>query len=398
MRTWAVVLLLLLIPTVSSYLVETQEIILQEHNVKFPAVSSPSLSILPNGSLFAVFSEVTYGGIYGKMSNDNGLVWTEPFQIKSSDDSFKAYSNFLIISENQTMLFYSRLVNSSDLSLWKIESFDNGQSWISDTRVDTGTHSYVCTGTNGLRMRNGTLIVPIAWDGNCSILRSDDKGRSWFESQAIRMGDNWNTTLDEPAIVELGNSSLYCLFRTYGYKRHFSALSNDYGLSWTEALPVEELWSFNTTPALYECSNHVIIVAWINRSAGIDAYQRRPLAVAISLDDCNSWHQSRIIDNGILDNEGRRIDPRSRFSMNEPVIIVSKHTLIVGYRRYNDDKTKTPPTSDGVTRILPLNLFATAELISLTFGTNNPCADLNLDGAVNIFDSILFGTRQISSS
>lgn len=311
-----------------------------------------------------------------------------------------------MVDGNKTFLFYLRLNAFSNAtflgncSLWMLESFDNSQTWTNDREIDEGGHDYVNTGTNVLRMRNGTLIVPIAWDGNASVLRSDDDGLTWSEGEAMHVSDVYNTTLDEPGIVELTNGSLYCLLRTYitgGIGKHFCAISNDYGLTWSVCLPVEEMSSFNTTPALlrYSWNPNVVVAAWIDRASGPDAWGRRPLVAAYSLDDCSTWKGIKVIDNGEISDEGEPISALTR-SMNEPNFVASNGNIIVGYRTYLDrDHNKIPIPSDAVTQKFALTFFADRDSLVQAFGYSvgdgywNPCVDMNQDGSINILDAII---------
>jgi hypothetical protein len=424
--------LVFLLPIVHGFWPVPQEVILQGHDGEFPSVSAPSLAVLPNGSLLAVFTNMSAdaaGEIFGKVSNDNGTSWTEAFLIKSSSAArpskvsfglYEALTNFLLVDGSKVFLFYSRFVNDSDLSLWKLESFDNGQTWTNDVRVDNGNHNYVCTGTNGLRMRNGTLIVPIAWDGNASILRSDNDGLNWTEGEPMHISDSWRTTLDEPAIVELSNGSLYCLLRTeynppkednryqqrynqdynpnanfnLSYEVHFYSVSNNYGLNWSLCLPVRGMFSFNTTPALlrYSWNPNIVVAVWMNRtsiSINEGTYYRRPLLATYSLDDCNTWKGTTIIDNG-----------SEKYSFNEPNIALYGDSILVGYRRYLDSDyayasaNNTELSSDSLLRKFPIITLADANSIIEAFGSKlgdsnwNPIVDLNGDGIVNILDAI----------
>jgi hypothetical protein len=304
---------------------------------------------------------------------------------------------------------------------------------VNDRQIDGNKHAYVNTGTSVLRMRNGTLIVPISWiDGynydlmgdwftynyNVSVLRSDNEGLSWIESESMHVQNaprvdrhlyfkNPITTLDEPTVVELSNGSLYCILRTevIGEKgRHYYSISNDYGLSWSLCLPIENIFSFCTTPSLfrYSWNPSIVISAWINRTID-DAFYgvctRRPLVVACSLDDCNTWNFTTILDDGSSNN-----------SMNEPNIARSSDYILVGYRRYSEDDyyACVVAINNGISLLLPsdsvirrftLTFFVDRDSLAIAFGSKfngynwNPCVDVNLDGIVNILDAILFSGK-----
>jgi hypothetical protein len=352
--------------------------------------------------LLAVFSNISIGEVFGKLSSDDGLNWSSAFSVKSSGTDYSAFSGPLLIDGNRTFLFYLRWVSSVNCSVWMLESMDNAQTWQNDRQIDGGRHGYVNLGTNALRMRNGTLILPIAWDGDASILRSDD-GLNWTEGESI---PKLNFTLtedgilyrqvqiDEPAIVELSNSSLYVLLRTYniyGESVHFYSLSNDYGMTWSVCEPVEGMLSFNTTPALfrYLWNPNIVIAAWINRTISAETTERRPLVVAYSLDDCNTWKGVTVIDSGFLND-----------SINEPNIVQSNGYILVGYRRYLDSEYGHGIfLFDSLIRRFALGFLADRDSMIQAFGLTsddlnwNPVEDINHDGVVNILDAILLANR-----
>lgn len=175
-----------------------------------------------------------------------------------------------------------------------------------------------------------------------------------------------------------------------GKQKHFYAVSNDYGLTWTNCRAVNEMDAYNTTPALFRVSwtPNFVMAAWINRSGGLDSYERRPLVVAYSVDDCNSWKDIQIIDDG---SYGGVLN-----SMNEPTLFsLEGKAVLLGYRRYADgNMTIVPPESDAVLRIFNLTIFdvfRAFQSMSDAFFTVDPMNDLNNDGIVNILDAILLG-------
>lgn len=359
--------------------------------------SNPILAVLPNSSLLAAFSFDRY--ICGKISNDYGSSWSQIFVIKTSETPYVASLGSMVVSGNKVFLFYLRWISYSfvtgegNSSLWKLESSDNGQTWTDDVRIDGGRHDYVCTGTSALRTRNGTLIVPFSWamgfDSSLAagiyevaMLRSDDDGTTWTEGQKISVPES-ATGVDEPAIVELANGSLYCLMRTYfldGAPKHVAAVSDDYGLTWSLSSKVNEMDAYDSTPGIFRYSWNpgIILAAWINRTCGPGGgggtWSRTPLVVAYSDDNAVSWKNVTAFDDGLT-------------SQNEPCFASAGWYVILGYRRNTNAKN---PVVDAVARRFRMSLFFDRETFETEFGSQRRgLTDLNADGIVDILDALL---------
>jgi len=362
--------------------------------------SNPVLTVLPNGSLLAAFCFDNQ--ICGKISNDYGSSWSQIFVIKNSEIPYTASLGSMVVSGGKVFLFYLRWISYSfvtgegNSSLWKLESSDNGQTWRDDVRIDGGNHDYICTGTNALKTRNGTLIVLFSWtvgfDSSLAAgiyevatLRSDDNGVSWTEGQRISLPQS-ATGVDEPAVVELANGSLYCLMRTYfldGTPRHVSAVSNDYGLTWNPSSKVNEMHAYDSTPGVfrYSWSPDILLAAWINRTCGPGGgggtWGRTPLVVAYSDNNGASWKNVTTFDDGST-------------SQNEPCFASSGWYVILGYRRNTNARD---PDVDAVARRFRLSLFFDRETFETDFGLRGGnLTDLNADGVVDILDAILVAT------
>jgi hypothetical protein len=189
-----------------------------------------------------------------------------------------------------------------------------------------------------------------------------------------------NLGVDEPTVVELVNGSLYCLLRTtfiqsLSGSTHVSAMSNDYGKTWSVCKRVENMYSYDTTPALfrYSWTPNIILVAWINRTADVfnditAIYNRRPLVASYSDDDCLTWKEPTVIDDGL------------GMSINEPNFAVISGAVLLGYRRYG----ATSVVSDALLRIFALDLPKS------TVGYQDPNTSAQCNGPYYAFDGTVY--------
>ncbi len=359
------------------------EVVIQPHTNLYPRVGNPVLTTLPNGSVLSVFTVLNgeYMGVYGKLSDDLH-VWTEPFLIKAKTLGYQPFSCAVFVLGTKTFLFYDRFVfwdwNSTDnhCSIWMLESEDNGETWTDDRWIGSENHDYAVGSYSVCQAVNGSWIYPFSWfvpiDGShswgswsCGMLRSDDEGLSWYESGKVPDCPQSLMNLDEPSVVQLSNGSLYCVMRSYilGDSRHTSSLSNDLGQTWSEVRSVQEMFAFDSTPALTRYGNLTLAV-WVNRRmlTFYDNVARMPLVLAFSQDNCKTWQNTTVIDSVY------------GMEINDLSFAVVKNQIVVAYRRYNYWYLYGGNLSD--------------DSVIRVFGLLN--ADLNHDGTVDIFDALLF--------
>lgn len=159
---------------------------------------------------------------------------------------------------------------------------------------------YVCRSKEGIDAKFETMMIPIyknfimvrqpiplkrykRWllpthykdsDGvnHIVVLRSDDDGYSWKETQLKDVpacpilkhhkGLRWQTYGCEPTIVELSDGKVWMLIRT-SHNFHFESYSNDGGITWTAPVP-SRFYACNTTPTLFKLTDGRILFFWCN--------------------------------------------------------------------------------------------------------------------------------------
>ena len=279
------------------------EVFIDQHNATYPRVWSPRIARMPNGRLLAVYNKRStenddnhYNEIWGAFSDDNGASWGTPFLIEGGDPPNwgACEPSLLVVNESRVLLTYLRWYSTSDSRIYRKVSTDNGTTWGDDIQINT-SHSYNCQTKNGIKMQDGTLILPFSWDSGSwvmrsAILRSTDGGETWVEGGQVPASGIGTNGEDEPTVVELSNHSLYMLMRNDG-GHLLESISTDKGDSWTTPV-ASDLVSPNSNACLFRLSwsPNKILVAWDDSPTN-----RYPLKIAMSTDDCNTWTNIKTI-------------------------------------------------------------------------------------------------------
>jgi predicted neuraminidase len=275
----------------------------------------PVIAETANGGLLAVWSLTAKGDadgrIVGATSRDEGRTWSTPVSIISTKGKFDADPN-IIVDKDRIMVFSTTvgIPNKIDWSeMWGSTSDDNGVTWTSPVEVKLPFKYSVGKRHVGLRLRDGSLAMPISFDTwaqkgtpprtegemdlKSGVLKSNDRGKTWtpfvemhtFQPKVLPGATNG---VAEPAIVELHDGSLYALMRT-GTDHLFEARSRNGGRTWTT--PVRSALQGHNAPASLlrlRQNPREIIVIWNNSPR-----ERRPLSVAISSNGGRSWSKPR---------------------------------------------------------------------------------------------------------
>ena len=280
----------------------------------------PTIDLLEDGTLFCVWTVMERVGekninIVGAFSVDHGKTWSRPVNIiKSPDMDFDpstVVAGKRIIVTSTTRPPTNKMSTSITLAT---RSEDSGRTW-SELYQISMNHRYTCGKIHrALQIRNGWLLMPYSWDriletGSemtsegqmdmaIGMMISKDNGLTWFNSadayaKTKKGKDGAIDGVDEPAIVELNDGTIYTLLRT-GNDYLWESRSRDNGLTWDVPTP-SPLFGRNAPAALHKITGDrgEIVVIW-NKSK-----VRNPLCAALSNDNCKSWSQPRVlIDTG----------------------------------------------------------------------------------------------------
>ena len=275
----------------------------------------PCLARLDDGRLMVVWSANAGKGnhIVGAFSSDHGRTWSEPVTLIQTPDG-RDYDPSIVVSGTRIFVTSTTVPPKGGIhtsTTWCTRSDDNGKTWSTLYAIPMN-HRYTCGKTHhGLRLKSGTLLMGYSWDVICEqgktltsegqmhlragVMRSTDNGATWHNGgdtdatyQKVSGGAVHGT--DEPAIVELGDGSVYMLMRT-GSAHLYEARSADDGRSWTQIGP-SPLRGTNAPAAL--CNVQVaerrgIMAVWDNARA------RYPLCAAASFDGGRTWSRPRDI-------------------------------------------------------------------------------------------------------
>jgi predicted neuraminidase len=307
----------------------------------------PIIARTEAGNLFLAWSMVDtathQGRVVGAFSYDGGRTWEKPKIL--IDNPGKSDVDPCILVDGRTILVYSTTVavpNRIDWSeTWMVKTEDEGKTWSRPIEIKTRFKYLVGKRHLGVRLDDGTLVMPISWDLwaqagmpartegemdlKSGVMLSKDHGVTWeaygdlhiFEPK-VRPSSTWG--LDEPALVELWNGELLMLFRT-GTSWLYEARSPDGGKTWSEPKRTS-LLGHNTPMALWRTDQNPreIILIWNN-----SPLYRHPLSVAISDDGGRAWSRPKNVATA-PDGVGT---PASGFQVSYPGITQDRDGVFV---------------------------------------------------------------------
>ena len=288
--------------------------------VRFPAVKGeinayPVIARTESGKLIAAWSvsgpKNSDGRITVSTSDDGAKTWSEPVTAIDIPGQFDGDPS-LIIDGKRILVIPSTVVPPNKITkseVWMTVSEDDGRSWSKPAEINTGFKYFVGKRHIGLKLKNGTLVMPASYDIwaergtpaktegemdlKAGVLLSKDGGVTWEPHIDLHLFVPKVTPFAtggvvEPAIVELANGDLYMLLRT-GTEYLYESRSSDGGQTWSA--PVQsKLHGHNTPAALWRLDSrpNEIVAIWNNSPR-----DRFPLSVAISADRGKSWSRPR---------------------------------------------------------------------------------------------------------
>ena len=273
-----------------------------------PRNSEGDFIVLRDGRVLFVYTHFTGGGgdhssahLAGRFSDDGGQTWTDQdVQILANEAGMNVMSvSLLRLQTGQIALFYLAKDALTDCRPRMRVSDDEARSWSDPVECISTVGYYVMNNDRAVQLKSGRIVLPVAlhntpeqnrFDGAAliSCYYSDDRGRTWRESETVQRGDN--LTLQEPGVVQLADGRLMMYCRT-PHGSQYLAYSGDEGVTWTAFQPSDILSPLS--PATIERIPETgdLLLAWNDHSRIDDSLKgkRTPFTVALSRDEGQSW-------------------------------------------------------------------------------------------------------------
>ncbi len=337
------------------------------------------------------------GDIRGKISDDGGKTWSDPFVIEANSARFNVgrlslfrLSPHRAVDEEvgrapPSLLahVYVELNSFYHLRVLFKTSGDEGQTWSTPVQInDTGTLGGICQcGDTALVLSTGRILVPaFALFGKlCAsfMYYSDDGGCTWLRNQGeiaipLMVGGRLFalTHFEEPAVAELRDGTLLCMGRTC-LGQLYQSFSKDGGITWTSPKPSGLASSYAPATLKTIPTTGDLLCVW-NQASGqemSDGLGRMRVSCAVSKDDAKSWTHFQNLDSlddtTHIEPEGGVTDTVSEFyAIRERTAIEEASTHI----EYPEEVTKRYPRWPGyIHNCYPSATFTSDENVVFTY-------------------------------
>jgi predicted neuraminidase len=291
--------------------------VIASDGARFHRNAIPQVARLGDGSLLVVWMSAPKEGsgpehVFGAFSRDWGTTWSAPVPLIQDPVKEDGDPNILV-DGHRVFVFSTRTAtpNRIDRS-WTmvVRSEDDGKTWSAPTEIPIPRQYVAGKQHNGIKLRDGTYMVGIAWDRwpemgfnartegemvlTTGVLLSRD-GVKWtlhgavtaFVDKITPFGTNG---LCEPSLVELADGEVLMILRS-GASHHYESRSRDGGVTWSDPVP-SALTGHNTPSALLRLQQNPreIIAVWNNAPL-----IRNPLVTSVSGDGGKTWSTPRIV-------------------------------------------------------------------------------------------------------
>ena len=282
----------------------------------------PTVDRLSDNRLLCVFSvrskpEENRFAVAGSFSEDHGRTWSNPEILIDSPNELDYDPNLIVVGSRVIVtsttcpLTHQQFISTS--RTLAVRSEDSGRTWSKPYEIPMGHRFAAGKIHKGLVLEDGTALFGYSWDAAlegkagklklegdhdlvASLMRSSDRGLTWqggsdvFLRDLKRDADRIHAIngLDEPALVQLHDGTLYMLCRT-GLAHPYETRSADGGKTWSRPEPCP-LTGHNAPVALCRINGARpgMLTVWCNSSE-----VRWPLCVAASFDNARSWTPPR---------------------------------------------------------------------------------------------------------
>lgn len=246
--------------------------------------------------------------IYGRISQDGGRTWGEPFMMQENVGARNVMSvGFLRLRSGDLLFGYAiKHHKSQDCRYYLRRSQDEGQSWSEPVLATPAEGYFVVNNDRLLQTASGRILVPTAEavDENYHCLSgcfySDDEGLTWHRSAFIDL--DGPVGLQEPGVIERGDGSLWMYMRT-DHGAIYASHSEDDGTTWHSAEPTWLVAPISPASAKRLPGSDDILMIYNDRRGvpySSDWHSgfnwRTPLAAAVSHDGGHTWRHHQLVE------------------------------------------------------------------------------------------------------
>lgn len=309
----------------------------------------PRIALAPDGRIFmAWLASIGFARgdrVVGSYSADGGRTWSDAIELINNPNRDDADPVILVDGKKLMVISTSLRMPETwnkfnpwpvkyDRTWWYLtETSDGGKTWSAPLNFPH-PHNYAGHRSNGIRLKNGTLLLPyydvynskegnipkLEWNmrSDAGVLRSTDGGKTWTSGRMMTgCGAN---DCDEPAVVRLANGSLYCLMRTL--TRHlYESRSRDDGQTWDTPAPSPIAAGRDVPFALARlkgAGRDELVAAW-------NYPNRLSLVAAYSPDGGKTWTKPRLL---------ARPNPAAGYTADNPSICqAADGTIVVAWQQ-----------------------------------------------------------------
>ena len=267
--------------------------------------------------------------ISGKISNDEGLTWSESFTLQDNTGKMNVkHPNFLRLSSGQILFFYTlrnaATMDDADLQIYMNRSNDECETWSEPVKISSLQGMNFINPDHVFLHSSGRIILP-AFNGTAYgegdhyqafCYYSDDNGFTWKFSE--KKMDLPARGAEEPTMAELSDRSIMAVLRT-SLGTLYKAYSYDRGETWTVP-ETTGLKSPQSTPLLKRISGTNDLLLFWNRNHDPNhghGGERNPLSSAISKDDGHTWQKIQ----NVVDVPGGLVMGPSSLFLNDKVLV-----------------------------------------------------------------------------
>ena len=252
----------------------------------------------------------------GRYSSDGGKTWTQKDQTIIENDGKQNIMSvsLLRLQSGKIALFYARKNSIHDLIPVMRISNDEGVHWSEPLEIvppeDIGY--YVLNNDRVVQLKSGRIVVPLALHQNLKnpdrfnfsaqflCYYSDNDGKTWQRGDVVeveKQPGNKQPYMQEPGVVELTNGRLMGFCRTNGGSQYV-AFSQDGGKTFSQLKPSNIISPVSPASIERIPATGDLLIVWNNHHKISPQFRgkRTPLTIAISQDEGKTWQHIQNIE------------------------------------------------------------------------------------------------------